>query len=242
VVVVLLMVLAVDVLLLSAVGRLMGEKENMVRVIAAGVMDAFFAGFSMLPGFGFLGHFLWRLCALVLTGLLAYGFSKETFLKLFLFVVLHLSLGGITAEKQQMRSTLLGAAGICFACMIVGRNHNLVTVELTYGTQTLQIKALRDTGNALRDPITGKQVLIVDAAVAEKLTGLTAQMLKDPVASIHVVPGLRLIPYQTVGNTGFLLALRLTDVKIGNRHGNVLVAFSPQRLGKHYQGLTGGAI
>lgn len=241
-VVVLLMILTVDILLLSAVGRLLGERVNILRVIAGGLLDTVFAGISMLPGMGFLGHVLWRLFALVLTGLVAYGFSKVTFVKLLLFVVLHLSLGGIAEEQQQMHSTILGAAGIGFACMIVGRNRNLVTVELTYGTKTLQIKVLRDTGNTLRDPITGKQVLIVDAAVAEKLTGLTAQMLQDPVGSIHMVPGLRLIPYQTVGNTGFLLALRLTDVKIGNRQGSALVAFSPRLLGKHYQGLTGGNL
>ena len=137
---------------------------------------------------------------------------------------------------------LLGAAGIGFACTAVGRNRNLVPVELTYGSKTLRIKALRDTGNTLRDPITGKQVLIVGSDVAQKLTGLTVSMLNDPVGSVQALPGLRLIPYQTVGNTGFLLALKLNDVRIGDRQGSALIAFSPCLLGKHYQALTGGTI
>ena len=156
--------------------------------------------------------------------------------------MLHLSLGGITGEKQQMMAMLLGAAGIGLSCMVVGRKHNLVAVELTYGDQTMRIKALRDTGNTLRDPITGKQVLVVGADVAEELTGLTVNMLQDPVAFLHAIPGLRLIPYHTIGNTGFLLALKLTEVRIGNRKGSALVAFSPQLLGKHYQALTGGTV
>ena len=241
-VVVLVFVFAVDVLLLSAAGRLWGERGHPLRLMAGGILGVIFASLSMLPGFGFLSHFLWRLCSLLLTGLLAFGMSKVSLPKIALFAVLHLSLGGITGEKQQMMAMLLGAAGIGLSCMVVGRKHNLVAVELTYGDQTMRIKALRDTGNTLRDPITGKQVLVVGADVAEELTGLTVNMLQDPVAFLHAIPGLRLIPYHTIGNTGFLLALKLTEVRIGNRKGSALVAFSPQLLGKHYQALTGGTV
>lgn len=241
-IVVLLLVFAVDMLLLCAAGRLLGVRSNPIRLVVGAIFDVLFVGFSFMPGFDFLGHFLWRLCSLLLTGIIAYGLSKAAAGKLLLFALLHLSLGRITDEKQELFSMLLGAAGIGFACVAVGRNRNLVPVELTYGSKTLRIKALRDTGNTLRDPITGKQVLVVSADVAQKLTGLTVSMLNDPVGSVQALPGLRLIPYQTVGNTGFLLALKLNDVKIGNRQGSALIAFSPCLLGKHYQALTGGTL
>ena len=239
---VILIVFTVDVLLLSAAEGFLGGALKPLRVLVGACLGALFAAFCMVPGFSFLDHFLWHLCSLVLTGLLAFGFSRETIRKLLLFIVLHLSLEGIADGKQELLSMLLGAAGIGFACIAVGRHQKLITVELTYGTQTLQFKALRDTGNTLRDPITGKQVLIVGADVAEKLTGLTVSMLRDPVGSIHAIPGLRLIPYKTVGNTGFMLALRLEEVKIGNRQGNALVAFSPLVLGSNYKALTGGSL
>jgi len=241
-VVVLLIVFTVDVLLLSAAEGFLGGGVKPLRVLCGAFSGALFAAFSMVPGFTFLDHFLWRLCSLVLTGMLTFGISKEAAGKLLLFAVLYLSLGGIADGKQELLSMLLGAAGIGFACIAVGRRQKLIPVELTYGTKKVQIKALRDTGNTLRDPITGKQVLIVGADVAEKLTGLTVSMLRDPVGSIHIIPGLRLIPYQTVGNTGFLLALRMADVKIGNRQGNTLVAFSPLVLGSNYKALTGGSL
>ena len=137
---------------------------------------------------------------------------------------------------------LLGAAGIGFACLAIGKGRDLIPVELTYGAQTVRLTALRDTGNSLRDPITGKPVLIVGADIAEKLTGLSPAALRDPVRTMGSLPGLRLIPYRTVGNTGFLLALRIPSVKIGNRQGSALVAFSPHILGSGYQALTGGTV
>ena len=80
------------------------------------------------------------------------------------------------------------------------------------------------------------------ADVAQMLTGLTLTALQDPVGSIGTIPGLRLIPYQTVGNTGMMLAINISNAKIGNRRGNTLVAFSPQIFNGHYQALTGGMV
>lgn len=241
-IVVIVMVLIVNVLLLIATGRLLGSSENLLRVFAGALLGTAFTGLSMVPGFAFLGHYLWRLCSLSLTALLTFGLSRGTIAKLFLFTLLHLSLGGITGSKDEAASMLLGAAGICFACLAVGNRRVFIPVELTYGNQTVRVTALRDTGNTLRDPVTGKQVLVVSADVAQKLTGLTQTALSDPVRTMGTVPGLRLIPYQTVGNTGFLLALRIPNAKIGNRQGSTLVAFSPLTFSNHYQALTGGTL
>ena len=77
---------------------------------------------------------------------------------------------------------------------------------------------------------------------SEKLTGLEREMLRDPVSAMEKLPGLRLIPYKTVGNSGFLLALLITEAKIGNQQGSAIVAFSPQNFGSKYQALTGGSL
>lgn len=239
-VVVLLIVFTVDVLLLSAAGGFLGGGAKPLRILCGAFLGTLFAAVCMMPGFQFLDHILWRLCRLGLTGLVAFGLSWDAVGKLMLFTLLHLSLGGIADGKQALQSMLLGASGIGLACICVGRRQKLIPVELTYKTKSVRIKALRDTGNTLRDPVTGKQVLIVGADVAETLTGLTVSMLRDPISTIHTVPGLRLIPYRTVGDTGFLLALRMNDVKIGDRKESMLVAFSPLVLGQHYKALTGG--
>ena len=120
-----------------------------------------------------------------------------------------------------------------------------VPVVIGLGEEKLELLALRDTGNTLRDPITGREVLVVGADVAGELTGLTREQLLAPVESVGALEGLRLIPYRTVNNgSGFLLALRLQDVIIGKRRGNSLVAFAPEEISAEgaYQALTGGTV
>ena len=81
--------------------------------------------------------------------------------------------------------------------------------------------------------------------MARELTGLTKQQLRKPVDALGTIPGLRLIPYRTVDQSGrFLLALQLKHTKIGKRTGSALVAFAPEVLdgnGK-YQALIGGTV
>lgn len=238
-IVVMLIVFVVDILLLSATGRFLGGQSHPIRVLLGALAGTVFAGLSLLPGFSFLHHFLWHLCTLLVISLFAFGFSLR---KWILFSLLHLSLGNVSFGEREQLSVLLGALGIAFACIVIGRGNRYVPVELSYAGRTLTLTALRDTGNTLRDPITGKQVLIIGADAAQKLTGLTLSALCDPVGTMGKLPGLRLIPYQTVGNTGFLLALPMQNVKIGNKRGNALVALSPQIFGKPYQALAGGNV
>ena len=239
--VVVLMVMVVDMLLLYATCRLLSSRACLWRYIVAVFISGGFACLSLAANFPFLGSFYWQICFNLLTGLAAFGFSKETVRNLILFVLLRLSVGGVTGRDTAL-SMLLGAAGIVFACFAIGRSRRFMPVELNYGGKTYHITALCDTGHSLRDPVTGKNVLVVDAKISRCLTGLEPLALKDPVSSILTVPGLRLIPYQSVGNTGFLLALPIPNAKIGNRQTSILVALSPNLLSRHYQALTGGSL
>ena len=144
---------------------------------------------------------------------------------------------------------IVSAAGvICLLCCIGFRGKlggtSYVPVELNYADRHIVLTALQDTGNTLRDPVTGQQVLVIGADAANKLIGLTKSQLQTPVESVNAIPGLRLIPYHSVGSNGFLLAMRLSNVKIGSWQGSTLVAFAPEGLSGEgaYQALTGGVI
>ena len=113
---------------------------------------------------------------------------------------------------------------------------------IRHGEKSVQLIALRDTGNTLKDPITGQQVLVIGEEAARTLTGLTAAQLRTPLETVakRQVPGLRLIPYRAVGQPGgMLLAMRFSDVKIGNRKTSALIALAPLLL---YPGLVTDAI
>ena len=66
-------------------------------------------------------------------------------------------------------------------------------VDLYLGDKKYQIKGLIDTGNALRDPISGKPVSILDRAMAKRFFG--EEYLKD----------VRYVPYQTIGKKAGVL-------------------------------------
>ena len=241
----------VDFLLLLGAGRLCGFPTRIGRAAAGATLGGLYAGACLLPGFYFLGNFLWRTVSLVAMAVIAYGFTYSALRRGLVFAFLCLALGGAVMGigKGGIVGIICAAGILCLLCCFGFRGRlggtTYIPVELSYGNKRLHLTALQDTGNTLRDPVTGQQVLVIGADAAGELTGLTREQLRSPVESMGALPGLRLIPYQSVGSSGgFLLALRLHDVKIGSRRENTLVAFAPEGLSREgaYQALTGGAV
>ncbi len=239
----------VDFLLIVATNRLCGYPPQMGRGCLAAVFGGVYGGVCLIPSFRFLGNFLWRVVSLGLMAWIAFGWDRSAVRRGAVFILLSMALGGVALGigSGDFWSLMAALGGIALLSIFVGNvgKNAFVPVELSYGDRQVKITALRDTGNTLRDPITGGQVLVVGADVAQKLTGLTKQQLKKPVESMGAIPGLRLIPYRAVGQSGgMLLALKFTGVKIGHWRGNSLVAFAPEGLSSDgtYQALTGGAV
>lgn len=234
----------VNFLLLMGAGRICRIPSNCGRVLAAALLGGIHAAACLQPDFYFLGNVLWRCIILTVMAMIAYGISLSALRRGTLFSLLSLALGGIGQGGILQAVSVAGL--ICLMCYLgfhgEPRSATYVPVELSYGDKHFRLTALQDTGNMLRDPITGHQVLVVGAAVAQELTGLTRQQLLKPVESVAALPGLRLIPYHTIGNSSFLLAMRFSDVKIGSWQGSSLVAFAPEGLSVEgsYQALTGG--
>ena len=240
----------IDLLLLIGAGRLCGHPVKLRRALLGAALGGVYAGVCLLPGFYFLGNILWRSVSLAAMAVLSYGLSKSALRRGLVFAFLTLALGGAVLGIGRGGAVgILCAAGVlCLLCCFGFRGHiggmAYVPVELSYGEKRMRLTALQDTGNTLRDPVTGKDVLVIGADVAGELTGLTREQLRSPVESIGALPGLRLIPYSSVGSSSFLLAMRLQNVKIGTWQGNTLVAFAPDifRSEGAYQALTGGVV
>ncbi len=239
----------VDFLLLLGTNRLAGYPSGYRRALPAAALGAVYAGACMLPGFSFLGNTLWRVVSLLIMGAIAFGFHKNALRRCILFFFLSMALGGIAMGlgQKNIPSLILAAGGVAALCFFGFRGKLgkvFVPVELKYGDNRVKLTALRDTGNSLRDPLTGQEILIISPRAATQLTGLTSAQLKDPAGSVGALPGLRLVPYRAVGQAGgMLLAIRLQEVKIGARRGAQLVAFAPEGLGNgEYEALTGGAV
>lgn len=243
----------VDLLLILGTNRLAGFPAGLARSAAAAALGAVYAGVCLMPGFTFLGDTLWRMVFLGLMGLIAFGMNQSAWKRTGILVLLSMALGGIALGmgRRDFPVLILGAMGvwvlsrISFGGSIGGKEY--VPVTISQGQRSISVIALKDTGNSLRDPVTGEQVLILGPEAAERLLGLSPTQLQHPLETMvgNGGRGLRLMPYSSLGQPGgMLLAKRFEQVKVGQRQGSALVAFAPDRIGvgSVYQALAGGNI
>lgn len=238
-----------EFLLLLGGSRLSGAPAGIIRCLAGAVAGALHSGLCLISGLHFLGNPLWRAVSIGAMVLIAYGLQRSTLRRGAVFAILSLALSGIASGVGNggVVAWLAAAGGLGLLCLLGFRGKiqggKFVPVEIRNGDTRLHLTALQDTGNTLCDPVTGRSVLVINADAARKLTGLSREQLQKPVESIDAIPGLRLVPYRAVGkDSGFLLARKYQDVRIGKWKGSSLVAFAPEGLGGDYEALTGGAV
>ena len=165
--------------------------------------------------------------------------------------------GGIFYSGIDLKIVLVSAAG-CY-CMLSllfqrwGRHTmsggELETVTMELSGKKVSLVALRDSGNTLSDPATGKQVLVVEGECIRCLfpEGKLPD-LSDPVVALECLNGQwpgrgRALTYRAVGvERGLLAALRMDRIIIGGKEQKgTLVALSPTPVsdGGCYQVLAG---
>ena len=239
----------VDGLLLVASERLCGYKPGRKRILLSAALGGIYGGLCLVPSLSFLASSLWRIVALLLMIGIAYGWRLQGLRRGCVFLLLTLALNGICGGYQSpgLGALLSGTAILGVLCAVGFWGHKgggYIPVTLRHKGRSVSLTALEDTGNSLKDPVSGRSVLVIDAQSAGLLLGLTPKQLADPVGTIASQPGFRLIPIQTVANGALLLAMRIEEVCIGTWKGSALVAFSPVELDRSgtYQALTGGTV
>lgn len=243
----------VDFLLLMGTNTLAGFSGSWKRCLGGAILGGIYAGVCLLPSFRFLGSLLWRSVFLGLMASVAFGWGRGSIKRIGVFLLLSMALGGIAVGLNRIRlpELIISALVLWLLCRVSFGNgvgqQTLVPVVIRHGKTKVEVLALQDTGNTLRDPVTGEPALVLSADAAETLTGLTRQQLEAPLETLAEgkIRGLRLLPYRAVGRgSGMLLAMTFADVTIGKKRGKALVAFDPGGLGGEtmYQALTGGVM
>jgi Sporulation factor SpoIIGA. len=169
------------------------------------------------------------------------------------FYLVSFAMGGITIGMMyflgimgvtQNTAVYLGAAGYLyivlgcvltwlifdfFADFIKGRIHRESTyadVEIALEGRTAMLKGMVDTGNFLKDPLTGKPVMIISADAAKQfLPGEFVEEAiregKTPVLSESLMNSsyasrIRMIPFHSIGKErGYLVGIRPDEIRIG---------------------------
>ena len=240
----------VNFLLLMATRRLCGSFVRFSRVVLAAVLSMVYSFCCVVPQLYFLGNRLWHVVFLILISIIAFGYHRKTLNMGILYGALSFVIGELVNWNNRGTVRTVIIMGLFFALGSLAFSGQTLlspylSVDLYYEKRHIKLTALKDTGNLLRDPVTGRPVLIVSAEIAEDFFGLSQEQLKQPLESLENLPGFRLIPYRTIGqNVGFLLGLKLQKVSIGSWQGSMTVAFSPVTFSSNgiYQALTGGNL
>lgn len=267
---------AINYLLLRGSAAMGGHPVRYGRMLAAACLGGLYAVAVVLPGCGWLQQLpVQALCAGLML-VTAFGWKRNTVKQGLFFFGLSFAFGGIVTLLVQLAEpdcvifghrayyavstpALLLLAGVGYgisALVLTGwgahTGGEIQTMTVQAGEKSRTVRVLRDTGNTLRDPITGRTVLVTGKALLETVLSepVSDSELGDPAALLGRLhrqrPDLRfcLIPYRTVGvASGLLLALRCRLV-YGKKRETILAAFSPTAVSTDgsFDAIWGGEI
>lgn len=269
---------AINYLLLRGSAAMGGCPAKRLRLLLAACLGGLYAAAAVIPGLEWLsGTGFQLLCA---TGMVsaAFGLRKSTLKQTLFFLALSFAFGGAVLLVVQaaepdvvllsgtayyavstpalllLAGLLYGLAAVVLSGLGTHTGGEIVAMTLHLNGHSLPIRALRDTGNTLRDPVSGQAVLVAQWQTLPRLlpdAELTQSSFQDPAGLLQLLsdryPKLRfrLIPYRAVGvDGGLLLALRCSVTEQKKHRRETLVAFSPTAVSAdgRFDALTGGQI
>ena len=199
-----------DYLLVLCAARLAGIPLRRRRYLLAGLLGGAYAVAVFLPGLGFLSATPVKLAAGILLALAAYGGEAKLLrLTLLLFAVscamagCVLALGLVAGGGVPMvngvfytdvdAKVLLTAAAAAYLVLTVvfraaagkGVRGELVRAQVCLAGRTTAFTAFCDTGNALRDPVSGAPVLVVSPGRLDGALPREVRSLLD-LSLIHI--------------------------------------------------------
>lgn len=251
--------LVIDYFLCLLTGRLCGLVLRRRRYLAAAVLGAAYAVGLYLPGLWFLRLWSMKLCLWLLMGLIAFGREERMLACALVFAALSAAFGGFIWAIELMGGypafdmrTMLLAFALCYTLLrLIFRDKARLTeakrvkIKLSLGGRETEFMALVDTGNSLRDPVSGRRVLLASPhALAPLFEGrgglaeLEAVELLEKAQSIEALKGrFRLIPYSSVGGGGLLAAFRPDSAHMDGKELEIMAAISKAAQGDGFEGI-----
>lgn len=107
-------------------------------------------------------------------------------------------------------------------------------LEICIGRKRVRLEALVDTGNLLRDPVTGLPVVVV---APQQLARLIAVPSPDALT-----PGMRLMPVHTFSGTAMLILIRPDRLTLNGRRISAMVAPAPTQRPRFQALVPGGLV
>lgn len=250
--------LAVDYCLLLLTARFCGGVLRRWRLILGALLGAAYAAASVLPGWTWLSHPALKLALGCLMALAAFGSEPELGRHTLVFFAVAALFGGgvyaasLLAGTEPLRGPVPPLSwrvfalsfAVCYAVTALLFRRRMkraarqrVTVRVRLGARERALTGLRDSGNDLHDPVSGRAAAVADRAALGDL--LPRDLPEDPAAALAALGAdaqlrgrFRLLPYRTVGASGLLLAFLPDALEADGRREDALIALSPTPLGE----------
>ena len=258
-----------DYLLLLSAARLRGLPLRRGRYLLAAGLGGLYAVGCVLPGCRALGSLPGKLLSALVMTEIAYARDPLPWKSALAFLGLAGGFAGAVTALGLLSGTLPGgvwvpvslrslllSAGLCYAGIRLAARpragssqREILSAEVVLRGRRASFFALRDTGNTLCDPVTGRGVLIADCASLSPLfpqLSLSAADCADAAALFRrlsddpsLAGRLRLIPYSAVGTAGaLLLCFRPDALTLAGAEAERLIAFSPTPLTGEYTAIV----
>lgn len=172
----------IDYLLLLSAARLRGGVLRRGRFALAAVLGGGYALAAVLPGLAWLQSLGIKLALSLAMAWIAYGGGAGLWKSWACFLGLSAAFGGAVYGASLLAGgaggpvpvslrVLVLSFGVCYAALrlffgrfLERRERAVVPVEVELGAGRAVFRALRDTGNGLYDPVSGRHVLVADTA------------------------------------------------------------------------------
>lgn len=166
----------------------------------------------------------WRAdIALLYTGLSLWTGLLMTFVMKFFKGVLPMDEVVITKTQFNKKRLILAVLTLAVLTLLklyfdkAGKRPKNACLEIVYKDKKVKLFALRDTGNMLKDPLSGRPVAVLSRDAAKKL-GLSESSIMDAESKVRV------IPIKSVGYTGILYAFVPREATVDGKKQNICIA------------------
>lgn len=251
--------LLIDYCLVLASARVCGVVLRRWRYALAALIGALYAALMVLPGCGWLANGAMKLALGAAMALIAFGGEAHLARCTVVFFAVSAAFGGAVYAASMLAGVSPGSGALvtvsgrvlalsfaaCYAAVSLvfrrrakAADREVRTVTVTLAGRSVTLKALRDSGNDLHDPVSGLPAAVVERAAVLPLFPALHALPDDAVQTLEALSALPectgrvvLLPYRAVGVAGALLpAFRPDSVRIDGMPEPMLLALSAQAL------------
>ncbi len=268
--------LIVNYIMLLVTAKITASPARRLRLLGAAAGGAAYAVAAVIPAAAFLVNPFVKIAFGILMALAAFGGQARLVRTTLVFFAVSAAFGGVvTAASLLGGGSVIGglftsaslrililsfAVGYLILTLVFKRaaRHKggvIVPVTVSHAGREVLVRALRDTGNALSDPLSGRPVMVAGVGdlkplftpdVASALSGLYrkgAVRVMEELSETGQKIRFQLIPYSAVGvSGGMLLAFKPDEIVVdGTSRKGMLLAMSPNSVSESgtYSALIG---